>query len=72
MRACVSIKDASFKIPLNGTTGRYKSFTRHGTTLGSLANGKMGGSYESVPGNNLHELLQNVKNRYNAENDVVL
>ena len=82
MHACISNKDANFdtlKNPLHGTAGRYNkpTPTRHGITLGSLANGSAntagGGSCESVRvGNNLDKLLHNVKDRYDAEDDIEL
>ena len=58
-----------------GTAGRYKSSTRpRGTTLGTLANSNavIRGSHESVQSKNLDELLDSVKNHYDAENDLVL
>lgn len=78
---CVLHKDRTFdtlKTPLHGTIGRYKpASTRHGgATLGSLANGSanatVGGSHETVLRNNLDELVDSVKNHYDAEDDVVL
>ena len=79
MCACVSNKDGSFDMlntSLQGTAGRYKpASTGHGgATLGSLANGNANvtfeGSHESIQKNNLDTLLDDVKSRYDAEDDV--
>ena len=74
-------KDPTFdtlKNPLHGTAGRYKPgpSRHHDVTLGGLANGSVdltdGGSHESISRDDLDKLLCNVKNHYDAEDDVIL
>ena len=71
-------KDPTFENPLHGTAGRQKPgpSRHHDITLDGLANGSVDptgrGSHESISRDDLDELLYDVKNRYDAEDDVIL